>query len=99
MAKKKPKIEGIVETGNEVKRTNQVYMSLKTIGHLDEKGKSIFSLGYGGRIVAPPDRGLGLLIILADELARFLDYSSPEAAEKDLEFLKKYVNQLKIKKD
>jgi hypothetical protein len=86
----------VVETGKEVRKTNRLYLSIKAIGTLDEKGKSIFSVGYSGKIAPPPDRGLGILILLMDELKQFISYSSIEAAEKDLNFLKDYVNGFEI---
>lgn len=92
-------VKGVVETGKEVRKTNRLYMSIRQIGTCDEKGKSVFSIGYGGKIIVPPDRGLGLLILLAEELTGLLSYSSTEAAKKDLEFLKKYVNQLEVPED
>jgi len=91
----KPKAP-VVETGKEVRKTNRLYLSIKAIGTLDEKGKSIFSVGYSGKIAPPPDRGLGILILLMDELKQFISYSSVEAAEKDLKFLKDYVNGFEI---
>lgn len=91
----KPKTQ-VVETGKLVRKTNRLYLSIKAIGTLDEKGKSIFSVGYSGKIAPPPDRGLGILILLMDELQQFISYSSVEAAEKDLKFLKDYVNGFEI---
>lgn len=101
MAKKKavkkadPKV---VETGTEIRKSNQTFLSLKSIGNLDSKGKLILSLGYGGRIVAPPDRGLALIIKVVQELAQMVSYSSDEAAENDLRLLKEYINDLEIVK-
>ena len=86
----------VVETGKEVRKTNRTYLSIKAIGTLDEKGKSILSVGYGGKIAPPPDRGLEILILLMDELKQFISYSSIEAAENDLNLLKEYVNGFEI---
>jgi hypothetical protein len=96
MAKKKT--TGVVETGKVIRKTNQLYLSLKNIGTLDENGKSILSVGYKGRMEAPPDRGLLLLVLVMDHLQDFLSYSSVEAAENDLKLLKKHINQIKVTK-
>lgn len=98
-AKKPPEKVGNVEVGKELKRTNQVYMTLSKLGEVDAKGKSIFSMGYSGKVTAPPDRGLLLLIMLLDELKQFIQYSSNEAAEYDLEMLKKHINVLHFNKE
>jgi hypothetical protein len=94
--KKKAETPGVVETGKEIKRTNQTFLSLKAIGNVDAKGKTILSIGYGGKIVAPPDRGLVLMIKVMEELKHMIDYSSVEAAENDLRLLKEYINGFEI---
>ena len=94
--KKPTKETPVVETGKLVRKTNRLYLSIKAIGTLDEKGKSIFSVGYSGKLAPPPDRGLGILILLMEELQQFITYSSVEAAEKDLKFLKDYINGFEI---
>lgn len=90
------KIVPVVETGKEVMKTNRLYLSIKAIGTLNEKGKSILSMGYTGKIAPPPDRGLEILIQLMEELKPFISYSSIEAAKKDLKSFKDYVNGFEI---
>lgn len=101
MQKVKPPepVAGVVDTSTEIKRTNRLYLQLAAIGHCDEKGKSVLALGYKGKIIAKPDRPLGIVQAILEEMLPVADYSSREAAEKDIAALKEYINGLRLNDD
>ncbi len=89
MAKKKPtkKIEG-----TEIVRTNRMFISLKSIGEIDAKGKTVFSIGYGGKTVADPERPLSTAVAkLVLHVANMAKYSTQEDMETDLKEFKAIV--------
>lgn len=94
----KPVIAGVVDTSTEIKRTNMLYLSINQIGHCNEKGKSVFSLGYSGKMIAKPDAPMmGIIARLMEEMLPMMDYSTPEAAAADLKRFKEYVDSLQLK--
>lgn len=86
----------VVDVGDLIEKTNRLYLSIKAIGTMNHKGKSVLSVGYGGKIAPPPDHGLEIAIVLIQELRRFAVYSSFEAAQKDLKSLQDFINKLKV---
>jgi hypothetical protein len=80
-----------VEMGQEISRTNQLFIELRRVGEVDAKGKVKFACGYRGKIVASPDRPLALFAKLIHEfVCRGFRYSTPEAAKMDLEQFQKW---------
>jgi hypothetical protein len=77
-----------------VLQTNQLFVALKEIGHVNDKGRKIMSLGYGGRITAPPDRPLLAAQVVLENIADIARYSSDEAAAKDLQEFQAFVADL-----
>lgn len=90
-----PETPGVVDVGKVIAQTNQLYVQIGAIGHLNARGKSIFSSHYKGKLVAKPDRPLSTLgaavLTLLSEHAR---YSDPEQAKQDIDALKTWVNGL-----
>jgi hypothetical protein len=92
-------VAGVVDTSTEIKRTNRLYVQLAAIGQCDERDKSVLALGYRGKIIAKPDRPLGIIQAIMQEMLPVMDYSSREAAEKDIAELKEYINGLRFTDD
>lgn len=83
--------------GGEVLKTNKLYVGIREIGQCNEKGKSVFSLGYKGKIIAQPDRPLQTLMIpLTQEIMKFMQYSDDELANEDIKVFKEWVNSIKL---
>ena len=84
------------DRSGDVLRTNRMYISLKAIGEINEKGKSIFSIGYSGKNIAEPDRPLSTAVFsLVAHVANMAKYTSQEEAEADLKEFKKLVKSIK----
>jgi hypothetical protein len=84
--------------GSPVKRTNRMYVSLKGIGECDEKGRSVFSLGYSGKTISEPDAPLSSMMVpLLREVMLMAQYSDLAAAKKDLATFKKWVKGISVK--
>lgn len=77
------------------------YIVISQIGELNEKGKSVMSIGYHGKRVASKEKPLSSLIIpLIKELQEgFIVYRSVEHGKGDLDLLKEFVNDLHIGKN
>jgi hypothetical protein len=84
--------------GTPVKRTNCMYISLKAIGECDDKGKSVFSLGYSGKTISKPDAPLSSMMVpLLREVMLMAQYSDLAAAKKDLAAFKKWAKGISVK--
>lgn len=83
-------------TKGPVARTNQLFLELRRFGELDEKGRVRFALGYKGKVIAHPDMPLALLAQLTFKIIQNFNYSSPEAAAKDLKGFQEWANGLKL---
>ena len=95
MAKKKPATTKKIE-GTEIVRTNRMFISLKTIGEMDAKGKTVFSLGYSGKTVAEPERPLSTAVAkLVLHIANMAKYSTQEDMEADLKEFQAIVADIK----
>ena len=87
-----PEPAGVTAVGKVIAQTNHLYLSVGAIGHLNDKGKSIFSSHYKGKMVAKPDRplsSLGAAVLLL--LAEHARYSGPAQAKQDIKELKAFV--------
>ncbi len=81
-----------IVTDSGVVRSNRFFLSLKAIGEVDEKGKTILSLGYKGKIIATPDRPLSTAVAkLILHVAEMVQYSDEGQRDADLKALKKFV--------
>lgn len=90
MAKKASKAES-----SPIVRGSQVYLVLHEVGELNEKGKRVFSIGYGGKRLADKKYPLSSLVIpIAAELTRMIRYPDGKSLREDLAMLKEYVNGL-----
>jgi len=73
-----------------ISRTNRFFVKLAEYGHCDDKGRVVMGLGLRGRQISKPDRPLcSLMLPILDMLIPCMDYTSKEAAKKDLEQFKK----------
>lgn len=85
-----------VEMGHEISRTNQMFIEIRRVGEVNDKGKVRFARGYKGKIIAPPDRPLALFAKLIEEFVfRGFPYSSAEALREDVEKFQKWANAFK----
>jgi hypothetical protein len=90
MVKKTQRVPG------ELVRTNQMFITLKSIGEIDENGKTVFSVGYSGKNIAEPDRPLSTALFdLVIHIAQKVRYSSKEAEDADLREFKRCVKSMK----
>jgi hypothetical protein len=86
---------GTVELGNEISRTNRIFIEVRRIGEVDDKGKVRFARGFKGKFVAKPDFPLMHFAALIDALIiPSVGYSSEEACRRDIETFKKWANSL-----
>jgi hypothetical protein len=86
----------ITTTASGIMRTNRMFVSLNQIGECDEKGKVIFASTHKGKVIADPGRPVATCILpLVIVLLERAHYVSTDEAAKDLESLKRYVNNLK----
>ena len=79
--------------GGVIVKTNQMYLTVHAIGMLNDKGKSVMSVGYN-RVTSPPDRPLVIAAWLLKEIVSMARYSSRKAATSDLTNFKQYVATL-----
>lgn len=98
MSKRKEPAGSVVEfDGGDIRRTNRFFISLRSYGQCDEKGKTVLGVGCSAaKLMAEPDKPLALFAMLLDELSPGMRYSSKEAAEQDLKRFQEYVNTLRV---
>ena len=96
--KNPPTVE--VAPDSPIVQTNKLYVSLREIGHCNEKGRSVMSMGYSGKVIAVPDKPLSsLMASLVKEISSFARWSSNEAATSDLAAFKEYVASMEFQKN
>jgi hypothetical protein len=79
-------------------RGRRVYVEIKSIGECNDKGKSVLSFGFKGKVIAEPDRTLAMLVIpFIGEMLRLARYSDGEAAKADMGALRSYLDGLEIR--
>lgn len=83
--------------GGLIARSNRMFFQISRVGEIDNKGKTVFSIGFKGKRVAEPDRPLACMMgFIHNCIVTAFTYSSPEEGEKDIAILKAYVNGLHI---
>lgn len=88
-------VDGVVEGGNLIARTNRMFVELRRVGELNAKGQVRFARGYKGKIIANPDEPLMLFAALIDQFVlRGFPYSSKEAAAEDVKKFKTFMEEL-----
>lgn len=81
-----------------VLRSNRLYISLREIGEVNEKGKSVFAIGYKGKTIAQPDRPLSTAVFsLIAHVANMAKYTTVEDRDADLKELKRLVKSIHYK--
>jgi hypothetical protein len=81
--------------GNEIARSNRMFIKVSQVGELDAKGRTLFSIGFKGRHIAKPDRPLSMMVgIIHEFIVTKFSYSSAEECANDIAILKGYVNNL-----
>lgn len=84
--------------GSPIARSNRFFLQLKAYGMCDENGRTLLGIGMSQKkIIAEPDAPMALMVALIQSTLRAMDYSSPEAAAKDVERLQKFANSLLVK--
>lgn len=79
-------------------RGSHPFVILKAFGEMDDKGKTVLKLEYGGRFVGEPDKGLSTLLIqLLREIVPKLRWSSQQAMQQDVAEFKKHISNWKSK--
>lgn len=73
------------------------FVQLKGYGVVDGKDKTVMALEQSSkRTIAPDDAPLALVVAILENWQNAWKYSSVEAAKKDLERLKRYVDSIEI---
>lgn len=92
------KSESVTDTsGNSpIRRANKFYIKLAGYGQIGANGRPVISLDQSPkRIEAPVDRPLSLVAMMLQEMLPLMDYSSKEAAAKDVAVFQKFVASFK----
>ncbi len=90
----------MVSIPGEIKRTNRLFVSLRSMGQCDENGKAVLKIDYGSeKFMASPDKPLMLLAALTESCFRLMRYSSEAAAEDDIVKFKAWAMGLNLKVD
>lgn len=83
--------------GEEVLRSNRMFINIQKLGCCDAKGKSVLDVGYG-RMFAEVDKPLmSLVAVLVYETFQFAEWSTVEARDADLAQFKKFVEGIHFK--
>ncbi|MDE2102419.1 MAG: hypothetical protein KGL39_34555 [Patescibacteria group bacterium] len=92
--KKTPVIDGVKEIkGGPVVKTNCAFVRIAETGMLGANGKAVMKLGFGGRIIAPPDKPLSIAGNVLQHLLDVARWSSDEARIADLKAFKATMDQ------
>lgn len=95
VVRKKPDlIQGVIQLGDTISRTNVMFVELKSHGEMDADGKVIFARGYKGKNVAFPDMPLAMLASLVSKCMENFHYSNAEAREKDVKGFKAWAESM-----
>lgn len=83
------------QTPGAMRRTNRFFVQVKGYGHCDDKGRTVMGIELStGKLIATPDKPLMSLIApLLGEFMKCIDYSSPEAAAKDVAAFKNSISK------
>lgn len=83
--KKPPKIEGVKEVSRDpVLKTNCAFIRVAETGMLGANGKSVMTLGFGGRMVAEPDKPMELALSACQLVSDVARWSTDEARRADV---------------
>jgi hypothetical protein len=78
-------------------KETRLYVSLKSIGWCDSKGRAVSGCDYRGKQIARPDHQLRDLVVpFIDSLIPLLGYSSNEAAKADLAALAAHIDDMQV---
>lgn len=83
--------------GTEIKQTNRLYVAIREIGHCNDKGRSVMSVGLKGKTIAEPNKPLSTVgIALLDMVMELARYTDDEAAKEDIALLKEWVDGIEL---
>lgn len=77
-----------------IKRGSRLFVEVKRIGEVDDKGKGVLGLGYKGKQIAAADEPLAVVVWLLTQVCPLLQYSSAKARDKDLARFKRIVAKM-----